>query len=263
LYNTSNGYWWSSTASYYNTGRYILYYDGSSLDTRNGDRSLGFYVRCIKQGPTMQNFTAAEAAAMTNGETNTLMDSRDGQKYSVAKIGNLVWMTKNLNLSGGTTLTPADSNVSSNYTLPASSTSGFSDNNAYVYNSGSTTCGDGSPCYSYYSYVAATAGTNPSSGAATSDICPKGWRLPTQAEFTTLRSTYNTGAKLTASPFLAVYGGNYYYSSFYNGGSLGSYWSSTAYSSSSAYTLYFNSSNADVVDGNKRYGFSVRCVKTS
>ena len=173
-------------------------------------------------------------------------------------------MTKNLDLAGGTTLTSADSNVSSNYTLPASSASGFSsDSTAYVYNSGSTSCAkSSSPCYSYYSYIAATAGTNPSSGAATSDICPKGWRLPTEAEFNTLRSSYSTGSALIGSPFLAIPGGYFYDSSFDGSGSNGNYWSSTANNSSNAYNLNFNSSNANVNNNNKRNGFSVRCVKS-
>lgn len=188
-------------------------------------------------------------------------DSRDEQGYYVQKIGSLCWMTTNLNIAGGTKLTSAKSNVSSDYTLPASSTSGFNNaSTAYVYNSGSTTCGNNSPCYSYYSYVAATAGTNPSSGAASYDICPKGWRLPTQAEFNTLKSSYTTGATLTGSPWYGVYAGYYNNSSFRNGGSYGRYWSSTAYDASLAYYLYFGSSNANVYDGNKGVGYSVRCV---
>ena len=226
----------------------------------------------------MQDFAEASEsdissilASMTEGTSYTIKDSRDEQEYTVAKLfdGN-IWMTKNLNLVGGTTLTPADSNVSAgcnlgnNCTLPGSSTSGFSnDSTAYVYNSNSTTCGNNKPCYSYYSYVAATAGTGASmsSGDATSDICPAGWRLPTKSEYETLIGTYDTGAKLTASPFLGVYAGYYYNSSFSEGGSYGFYWSSTA-NSNSASTMYFNSSNALIDYNAKRYGFGVRCVQS-
>ena len=192
-----------------------------------------------------------------------MTDSRSGNKtYTVAKIGDLIWMTRNLDLPGGTTLTSADSNVTSNYTLPASSTSGFDDDStAYVYNSNSTTCGNNQPCYSYYSYVAATAGTNPSSYEnAISDICPKGWRLPTLAEYNTLRSTYTDGLTLRASPFYGVYAGYYDNSSFYDGGSGGDYWSSTANNASGAYRLNFYSSNANTNFYDKRRGYSIRCV---
>ncbi len=203
------------------------------------------------------------------GATGTLVDKRDSRSYTVAKIGNTIWMTKNLDLPGGTTLTAADSNVTSNYTLPASSNSGrsFSNNDlAYVYNSNSTTCRSGSPCYSYYSYVAATAGTNPRSGEATSDICPKGWRLPTNAELTALINTYTTGDALTAAPFYGVYAGYYYYDNVYSnypshgyGGQNGNYWSSYA-GTSNATHLHFYSSYATTAGDEKCIGFSVRCV---
>ncbi|MBR3324421.1 DUF1566 domain-containing protein, partial [Candidatus Saccharibacteria bacterium] len=221
-------------------------------------------VNYMQEFKTMsENDKSSVLASMNEGTSYPITDSRDNTPYTIAKIGNQVWMTKNLDLAGGTTLTPQNSNVTSSYTLPASSASGFSsDSTAYVYNSGSTTCASDSPCYSYYSYLAATAGTNPSSGNATSDICPAGWRLPTKSEYETLMGTYNTGAKLTASPFLAVYAGTYNTSSLGNGGSVGYYWSSTAYSSSNAYGLRFNSSGAVVDNYNKRNGFSVRCVQS-
>ena len=217
--------------------------------------------------PIMQNITNAELATLlpNTGDTTTLKDSRDGKRYNVSKIGDNYWMTTNLDLTGDTTLTSADSNVAANYTLPASSTSGFSDDAtaAYVYNSNSTTCGNGSPCYSYYSYAAATAGTNPSSGEATSDICPKGWRLPTNAEYTALKNTYTTGATLTAAPFYGVYAGDYHDSSFRNGGSYGNYWSSTTDNAfaAAANLLYFNSSSANTGRSSKELGYSIRCIK--
>ena len=182
-------------------------------------------------------------------------------------------MTKNLNLAGGTKLDSDTSNVPDGYpssgnnpyyTLPSSSTSGFSDDStAYVYNSNSTTCGNNRPCYSYYSYPAVTAGTNPDKDgvSTTSDICPAGWRLPTKSEYETLLGTYDTAAKLTASPFLGVYGGYYNSSTFYNGGTHGGYWSSTGSGSTTAYLIFFLSSDAYMDSGGgKRYGFSARCI---
>ena len=197
--------------------------------------------------------------------------------YTTAEINGLCWMTRNLDLPGGTKLSHADTNVPEGYstttagftngdTLPASSTSGFSSSTtAYVYNSNSTTCGNNSPCYSYYSWRAATAGYNSTSSSTpvNYDICPSGWRLPTQAELTTLKNSYNTGAKLVGSPFLGVYAGDYYNSQFYDGGSGGYYWSSTADNSFNAYVLFFYSSSAGVSYNNKYNGRSVRCVAQS
>ena len=64
--------------------------------------------------------------------------------------------------------------------------------NAYVYNSGNkTNCGainQNTPCYSYYSWIAATLGGKQDNGStaqnnngynAAASICPKGWKLPT------------------------------------------------------------------------------------
>ena len=45
---TGYGYWWSSIADG-TTGRYYLYYNGSSLGTSNYDRYYGFYIRCVRE----------------------------------------------------------------------------------------------------------------------------------------------------------------------------------------------------------------------
>ena len=120
---------------------------------------------------------------LSDGDSVEAYDVRDDKVYSVAKIDGEIWMAANLELDGGTALYSDTSNVPSGYpsngntpyyTLPASSMSGFDDNaGAFVYNSNNTECGQDSPCYSYYSFVAATAGDNPSSGVAANDICPK------------------------------------------------------------------------------------------
>ncbi len=46
-----------------------------------------------------------------------------------------------------------------------------------------------------------------------------------------------------------------------NAGTNGNYWSSTQYNTDNAYRMYFNSSNVNVDNPNKRNGFSVRCVR--
>ena len=140
--------------------------------------------------------------SMEEEHTYILKDARDEQDYTIAKLKDgKIWMTKNLNLAGGTTLSSDDTDFESSYTLPttngwtttdnnsklvmsASSTSGFSaENYAYLYNSNSTTCASNSPCYSYYSWDTATLGSGRSISANYTDtpysICPKGWKLPT------------------------------------------------------------------------------------
>ena len=270
-YYTDNGYgslgnnyglYWSSTATGATSASYLQYSSGGGT-IYIPNKTARLAIRCVKYKDYMQDATATSLASLmpNSGDSVTLYDKRDEQAYTIAKIGGKYWMTKNLDLAGGTTLTSADSNVTTSYTLPASSTAGFTSNDtAYVYNSGSTSCSSGNPCYSYYSHVAAAAGTNPSTGEVEADICPKGWRLPTQAEYSTLRSSYSTGATLTASPFNGVYAGWYDYSEPDSIGTDAMYWSSTAYYNT-AYYLYYGNSTSDIDHGvGKAYGAAVRCV---
>ncbi|MBQ3280711.1 hypothetical protein IJG92_03640 [Candidatus Saccharibacteria bacterium] len=145
----------------------------------------------------MQTFDPCPDMAI--GTSGTLKDLRDNKVYTVAKLADgQIWMTSNLNLAGGTKLYSETSNVPAGYpesagvgyyTLPASSSSGFSsDTVAYVYNTGNeTTTQTSAANNSYYSWLAATAGGKDASGTAVTDngynaaysICPKGWRLPT------------------------------------------------------------------------------------
>ena len=250
---------WTGSATYTNISQSISNVTSNLSFTANGKVSCAN----ISVSGTMQAFNPA--SNVCNGTSGTLKDSRDNKSYTVAKINDQWWMTKNLDLAGGTTLTSSTSNVSSNYTLPASNAVGFyDDNTAYVYNSGSTTCGNKQPCYSYYSWRAATAGagtTSITSGNVSQDICPKGWRLPTKAEYITLISSYSTGEALTAAPFYGVYAGESYRGSFNQGGTVGHYWFSTANSSDTAQYWYFSSSSVNKGSTFKRSGFPVRCVK--
>ena len=226
---------------------------GANLDllTASGSYSTTIEFAVV---PKVRMLAIQDITTATCPTTRTLVyDSRDGQEYYIQKIDSVCWMTSNLNITGGTTLTSAKSNVSSDYALPASSTAGFNDaTEAFVYND--STYGG------YYSWVAATAGTNPKSGESTYDICPKGWHLPTKANYDTLKSTYTTGDTLTAAPWYGAYGGYYFGGSASNVGSGGYYWSSTAGDLGYAYYLGFGSSSAYTGGDNKGLGYSVRCI---
>ena len=194
--------------------------------------------------------------------TKTLTDTRDNNTYTVSKLADgKCWMTQNLRIAGKT-ITPEDSNVTSNYTIPASSLSGFNNydtSNAYVDN----TYGG------YYNWYTATAGTGTYSLSTnghntTASICPKGWRLPTSgnstSDFQVLYNNYNSSSALRSSPVNLTLSGRVYSSSKLDQGS-GLYWSSTVYDSFNAYLLDLGSSG--VYPSNyygKCYGFSVRCV---
>ena len=70
-----------------------------------------YVVPTISMMTEMQDVTAEICAASAEGETATLIDARDGSDYTVAKINGACWMTQNLRLAGGQTLTSEESNI--------------------------------------------------------------------------------------------------------------------------------------------------------
>ena len=191
--------------------------------------------------------------------TKTLVDTRDNNTYTVSKLADgRCWMTQNLRIINKT-ITPTDSDVTANYTIPASSTSGFNSfdtSNAYVDSDGG-----------FYTWYTATAGTGTysmSSGNTTVSICPKGWRLPTggnSGEFKILYNNYNSSSALRSNPVNFTLSG-YVRSSARSGqGSYGRYWSSTVVLDSVAYHLSLDTSDVSYVNGSDKYnGYSVRCL---
>ena len=193
--------------------------------------------------------------------TKTLTDTRDNNTYTVSKLADgKCWMTQNLRIAGKT-LTPADSDVTANYTIPASSINGFSSNNtsnAYIDN----TYGG------YYSWYTATAGTGTysmSSGKTLASICPKGWRLPTggrgKSEYNDLYEKYNSSSMLTSSPVNMNMAGYIAYGGFGQYGTYSRYWASTAYSQDYANLTYMDATSADLgTYDSKNRGITVRCI---
>ena len=195
--------------------------------------------------------------------TKTLVDTRDDNTYTVSKLADgRCWMTQNLRIIDKT-ITPADSDVTSNYTIPVSSTSGFSASffeisNAYVDSDGG-----------FYNWYAATAGTGTTALTTrnqntTVSICPKGWRLPTSGdngEFKTLYDNYNSSSTLRSNPVNLTLSGHVNNNSRNMQGSFGYYWSSTVATVYYAYYLGLNPSNVYSTYYDSKYsGYSVRCI---
>jgi uncharacterized protein (TIGR02145 family) len=189
-----------------------------------------------------------------------------GQTYRTVNIGGQVWMAENLN-----------------------------------YNASGSTCydNDESNCGIYGSlYNWATAVALPGCGSGTScgsqiyakhrGICPAGWHIPSDAEWTALtdyvgsstagtklKSTsrwYNCGPSGSGSSYLcedafgfsALPGGNgFSYGDFYNAGNYGIWWSATENDASDAYGRDMHYDYASVYRNllSKTYLFSVRCVQ--
>lgn len=256
-------------------------------------------------GPaTLQSFTteACDALPVYTGSNEdaviTLTDSRDDQAYQVAKLAdNNCWMLDNLKL-GSTTgtieLTPEDSNVGSNFTLPQlySGYSGdylnYDDPHAYGPLPGDT--GEGETNYGYlYNWPAATAGETRDShdetaGDAPYSICPAGWRLPTSrwdadwenvsGDFPNLDIAFGGTGEGSWSgepniaqwqydgPFKGVFAGSWW-GGFLGQGDYGAVWSSSAYPDDpyTAFDAYFSAGVVNPASNDARVaGLSVRCL---
>ena len=144
----------------------------------------------------------SEAAA---NASRTLIDKRDNKTYSVAKLkDNECWITQNLELAlTNITLTPDDTDITSNWTpnLTDGKVSlvdglylGYVNTQAgHLLQKDST----------YYSWSAAAAkgDKNLSSGQATpTSICPKGWTIPSTAQYNTMKDGLTT-SQLGAAPY--------------------------------------------------------------
>ncbi len=202
----------------------------------------------------------------------------DGNHYKTIIIGNQVWMAENLKVihypNGDPIPLVADNTAWGN----------LGNNNtgdAYCYYNN-----DANSIYGALYTYAAAIGANWKKGLVKNQgVCPNGWHLPSDAEWTELenyissnghsetvgtalksKSGWNSNSNGTDNyGFNALPGGYRYYNdgSFYNVGKYGGWWSSTKEGSSGAYyrDLFYFSSNISKNVVNKLSGFSVRCVK--
>jgi len=214
------------------------------------------------------NFTTIVTDVPTSSKTIdfNFVECKDanGNYYSIVKIGNQIWMAENLkatkfrdNNSINNTINATDWNTS---ILPAYTEYNNEVNNTKYYGN----------LYNWYAI------------ADTKNIAPIGWKIPTDADWTTLSTENNAGDKLKASTldfwgimntgtnsygFTALPGG-YRLSngSFYYLGSYTAWWTGTEGSTTDkAYYRMLSSSTSSVSKNEyaKNGGFSLRCIKSS
>jgi uncharacterized protein (TIGR02145 family) len=192
----------------------------------------------------------------------------DGNVYKTVKIGTQVWMAENLKTTRynngdpiGTTI-PANLFIADEISPKYQWAYGGIENNAETYGR-------------LYTWYAATD---------TRKVCPAGWHVPTDDEWTSLTSylgninsaggkmkeqgtihwtTPNTGAT-NESGFTALPGGyRLYLGSFVELGNFAFYWSSTTHSEINAWSkaLTYDYELCDHAPNHKNHGYSVRCLK--
>jgi len=208
-------------------------------------------------------------------KSDTITDY-DGNTYNTVKIGNQEWMAENLKVThyanGMDIPLVTDNmvwvNLGNNNTDKAYCYYNNSDANRDIYGA-------------LYTYAAATNGDN---DGTTQGVCPTGWHLPSDAEWTELTdylggvsvaggkikevgkthwNNPNTGAT-NESNFSALPGGYRIGNGTFNDiGNTGEWWSSTEYQSISAWPrhVYNYSNSVERFSYPKHYGFSVRCLK--
>ncbi|MBR3172422.1 hypothetical protein IKF21_00660, partial [Candidatus Saccharibacteria bacterium] len=205
---------------------------------------------------TLNNITALN----TNADATSIDKFKNGggtssDQYPTAKINNAAWTSSSQNY----------------YSIPMTINT-YKNTTTTSYGAGSGKIGV------YYNYCAASAGSycygngtsaGTSSGNATEDLCPAGWRMPTgntSGEYQALFAAYNDNQIATDS-------GSFQYnlsmplSGYFKDGSryyqdgLGFWWTSTQYDYNVMYSLVVDDSHVFPSHYDIRYyGFSLRCI---
>ena len=190
-----------------------------------------------------------------------LTDARDGKTYNTVLAGTQCWMAQNLNV--GTKILGATNQTNNSIT------------EKYCYNNDDANCAIYGGLYSWDEMMQ-YGGSESAQG-----ICPAGWHIPSDAEWTTL-TTYlgalpggkmkeagtahwkspNTGAT-NSSGFTALPGGDRYAAGYFNNSpGWGYIWSTTQFNTTSAWyrRFQYNDANVSRYNTTKPFGLSVRCV---
>ncbi len=206
----------------------------------------------------MQDMNSSICANVSNLQTTTLIDARDDSTYTVAKIAGACWMTQNLRITG--TVSSEGSNFSTYESVnvcEADLASGNSHDAPRCHDSGDPATGV------WYNFAAASAKTKTgsgASGAATEDICPAGWHLPSYDTSKSAGSINSlTGDVTIKNAFLPVTGGSY------DGGApidtSSGFWLSASSSGSYGRGLEYSGGSLSAYVGNGGEGDFIRCVR--
>ncbi len=191
-----------------------------------------------------------------------------GQSYTTVGIGTQCWMAENLNIGYR-----MDSNNSAD---------NQTDDNIiekYCYGNDESNCNTYGGLYQWNEMMQYT-------NQSTQGVCPTGWHIPSDGEWTTLTDFLDTdvGSKMAGNEILWTNGalnsnGNFGDSGFealpgggrredsglFQGLSQGAaFWSSSDEGGSTAwgrYLLFYDDTDVGRSNGNKDYGLSVRCVR--
>ncbi|MCK4664497.1 MAG: hypothetical protein KAT68_16630 [Bacteroidales bacterium] len=188
-----------------------------------------------------------------------------GQVYNTVLIGSQCWLKENLNI--GTRINSSQDQTDNGII------------EKYCYDDNESKCDEYGGLYQWDEMMQYTT------QQGIQGICPNGWHIPTDDEWTTLTdylggsnvaggkmkeidtvhwNSPNTGAT-NESGFTGLPGGSRYYTSgsFHHLGGSGTFWSSSEYIFSSAWSrsLGYGSDGVYRDHDGKGHGISVRCIK--
>jgi uncharacterized protein (TIGR02145 family) len=237
-------------------------------------RYVWAYNTCGYTDPVLLTVTTQSAGCPVN--CNPFTDSRDGKTYGTVIIGTRCWMSENMNIGSKITGTQNQTNngIIEKYCYENQ------DSNCTIYG-GLYQWGE---MVQYLNGASNTTSWNPAPNGNVEGICPPGWHIPTDSEWSDLRIFLGgesvAGGKMKEAGFA-------HWNSPNTGGSNASGFSglpagfraASYFSGKAGYTLFWSSTGNDVTtawdaglwnntsnftrygDDNKIFGFSVRCVR--
>ncbi|NOQ27751.1 MAG: hypothetical protein GQ564_20500, partial [Bacteroidales bacterium] len=197
---------------------------------------------------------------------NITVTDIDGNVYQTVQIGDQIWMAENLKTTkynDGTAIALVTDNTEWENLTTGAYCWYNNDEASYKNTYGAL--------YNWYTVI-------------TGKLCPTGWHVPTDAEWTMLTTylggesiaggklketgithweTDNTGATNEAG-FTALPGGYRFFNGMFSDIGYRSYWwSATEYGATGAWarSVYYGSSNTSRTANGKKEGFSVRCIR--
>ena len=218
------------------------------------NKSMGSSVRCVLDAVSnteyinnmqqeMQEEVQQDIANATFVCGTTTVSDYDGNVYNTVKIGNQCWTKENLKTTHYTDGTEILAGTAASDTIPYRYAPNNDDSNVstygYLYNWAASMNG------------AASSVANPS---GVQGICPEGWHVPSNAEWTQLKTNANY---LTL--FSAANAGRWQNTTTMYFDTRALYWSSTEMNTNGSY--YSNIILSYQNGTSKSYGHSIRCVR--
>ncbi|MCD4735095.1 MAG: hypothetical protein K8R53_03540, partial [Bacteroidales bacterium] len=156
-----SGFWWSSSESGFYAWFRRLSYNLAQVVRDDNDKINGFSVRCVK-----------EVLASNWSCGDTLLDTRDDQKYGTVQIGDQCWMAENINV--GDRIDGVNDQTNNQIM------------EKYCYNDIEDSCDVYGGLYQWDEMLEYLADT------AVQGICPIGWYIPTDFDWKVLEGSVDS-----------------------------------------------------------------------